>query len=358
MARAPESTAGAEQVVFEPDELTFADNRVTVTGRWFGVRGRRFVRPTLTLGREGAGSRVHADLEQKPWAAEDGEPWTAEFVVPRSSGGAEEVELAVAPDIAVVLRAPDAIRARPKRRPQSRRRASAPRAGEGNGRGTTTMTASQAKVEVQQAEIARLEQQLRRSEITRAEFNAAVSRRDAAVAKLDTVLKERDAAVAERDAAAADRDAAVEAREAALDERDAIRDEHRRVTRDRDSLEQERDGLGRRRRELERAVAELESERDELRTRLADAIAAPQGTPIEPAQPVPPPPLPVARPTPAPASARAASRLRASDIPLASVSTAAVREPRSARMIWVTRGIALAVLLAAIVALLLILQSV
>jgi hypothetical protein len=75
-----------------------------VAGRWFGVRGRRFVRPTLTLVHKGAAVRALADLEHKPWAAQDGEVWTAAFSVDEGLDGAREIELSVAPDIVVELR--------------------------------------------------------------------------------------------------------------------------------------------------------------------------------------------------------------------------------------------------------------
>jgi hypothetical protein len=81
--------------------------RVEVAGRWFGVRGRRFVRPALTVrhGRKGE-SRALADLEHKPWAAEDGELWLAAFTLERDLDAASQVELSVAPDITVALRRP------------------------------------------------------------------------------------------------------------------------------------------------------------------------------------------------------------------------------------------------------------
>lgn len=75
-----------------------------MAGRWFGVRGRRFVRPTLTLMHKGAAVRALADLEHKPWAAQDGEVWTAAFSVDEGLEGAREIELSVAPDIVVELR--------------------------------------------------------------------------------------------------------------------------------------------------------------------------------------------------------------------------------------------------------------
>jgi hypothetical protein len=85
------------------------DGPVEVAGRWFGVRGRRFVRPTLMLTPADGGPqrRWLADLEHKPWAAEDGEPWMAAFPVDVTLESASAIELAVAPDIEIVLRAPE-----------------------------------------------------------------------------------------------------------------------------------------------------------------------------------------------------------------------------------------------------------
>jgi hypothetical protein len=76
-----------------------------VAGRWYGVRGRRFMRPTLTVSR-GEGSppvRALADLDGKPWAAEDGSAWTAAFEVEMTLQEAQSAELSVAPDISVAL---------------------------------------------------------------------------------------------------------------------------------------------------------------------------------------------------------------------------------------------------------------
>jgi hypothetical protein len=84
------------------------DGRVEVSGRWFGVRGRRFVRPTLTLtlGDGGPERRCLAALDHKPWAAQDGEPWMAAFPVDVELASASAIELSVAPDIEIVLRPP------------------------------------------------------------------------------------------------------------------------------------------------------------------------------------------------------------------------------------------------------------
>jgi hypothetical protein len=71
------------------------------------VRGHRFVRPALILTtREGIERRLLAELDDKPWAAEDGRSWRAAFAL--EAGGAltraVRLELSVAPDINVALR--------------------------------------------------------------------------------------------------------------------------------------------------------------------------------------------------------------------------------------------------------------
>ena len=61
------------------------------------------MRPALTVIVDGRPVRLLADLEHKPWAAEDGEPWMAEFPFEFEGAEIQEVELTVAPDITVVL---------------------------------------------------------------------------------------------------------------------------------------------------------------------------------------------------------------------------------------------------------------
>ena len=76
-------------------------------GRWYGVRGHRFVRPALIVA-DGAGAerRLLAELDDKPWAAEDGESWRAAFAVESGQelDDADSLELSVAPNINVALR--------------------------------------------------------------------------------------------------------------------------------------------------------------------------------------------------------------------------------------------------------------
>jgi hypothetical protein len=106
----PDSSPG------HPDRITFDVERlgvdgpgqVVISGRWFGIRGRRFMRPTLVvqLRSDGSQQRSLAELEHKPWAAEDGELWTAAFPLDIELGDAASIELSVAPDIAIELAPP------------------------------------------------------------------------------------------------------------------------------------------------------------------------------------------------------------------------------------------------------------
>ena len=73
------------------DELTFelerfewqGEDRLEVRGRWFGVRGQRFMRPTLHVRAGDSGGRrrrMIAVLDHKPWAPDDDGVWIAAFV--------------------------------------------------------------------------------------------------------------------------------------------------------------------------------------------------------------------------------------------------------------------------------------
>ena len=114
-----QSTQSAEGISFEVEHVALEQpGRLRVRGRWFGVRGRRFMRPalTLTMRSDGSQGRALADLEHKPWAAEDGEPWTAVFPIDVALEEASGLELSVAPDVAVELVAkPGAARSRGNR---------------------------------------------------------------------------------------------------------------------------------------------------------------------------------------------------------------------------------------------------
>jgi hypothetical protein len=115
-------TATAE-VAFEVERAGWpSPDRLEVVGRWFGVRGRRFIRPTLYVEADGEPRRLLAVLDHKPWAVEDGEEWIAAFAWEGDPVDLAGSELTVSPGIAVELR-PSA-----EREPAKRRFARPPRA--------------------------------------------------------------------------------------------------------------------------------------------------------------------------------------------------------------------------------------
>jgi hypothetical protein len=77
----PVETTTADAAVLEIERFEWAGpDRIEIVGYWSGLRGRRFMRPTLVLRGEGPESkRLLAVLDHKPWAAGDGEQWVAAF---------------------------------------------------------------------------------------------------------------------------------------------------------------------------------------------------------------------------------------------------------------------------------------
>src|SRR3954451_16529608 len=100
----PATTGGA---VFEVERFEWtAPDRLELHGRWSGVRGLRFVRPTLTLRGSGKVRRALALLEHKPWAPEDGAEWVAAFPWRGEAADFASAELAVATGIEIALPPP------------------------------------------------------------------------------------------------------------------------------------------------------------------------------------------------------------------------------------------------------------
>src|SRR3954470_2904111 len=92
---------------FELERFGWAgDERREVRGRWFAVRGRRFVRPTLTLRAAGRRRRLIALLDHKPWPATEDEPWTAAFAWRGPHEAITAARLEVAPDVILELPPP------------------------------------------------------------------------------------------------------------------------------------------------------------------------------------------------------------------------------------------------------------
>jgi hypothetical protein len=279
----------AEQISFEVQRLTLtADDRLELTGRWFGVRGRRFVRPTLTLVGAQRRARSLADLEHKPWAAEDGTDWVAVFPLQSPGEDVLELELAVAPDIAVSLSPPPELAQLPRERKPSRSAVvrdppapeTAPRAPKRKAPGRQTASAlAKETIEQQRLRIESLEQELERAAGSEVELRSALGRRDAAVEKLKAVLEQQQAWEHDRTIAEKDRDAAERERLTALRERDdarrswkAAHEGLRDAVGERDQISQE---LDRALDERDRAIAErnqLASELDRAATERHRAI--------------------------------------------------------------------------------------
>jgi len=95
----PAARAG---VSFELERLEHEDGKLVVSGHWTGLRGVRFVRPTLVVGER----NVLATLEHKPWAPRSDRAWTAAFPWKGRTPDAADLELAVAPSISVALGPP------------------------------------------------------------------------------------------------------------------------------------------------------------------------------------------------------------------------------------------------------------
>jgi hypothetical protein len=255
--------------------------RLEVEGTWTGVRGVRFVRPALVVrGEAGAEKTLLADLEHKPWPAQEGETWVAAFPWKGGEPDVARTQLAVAPSIVVPLGGAAAA---------------------GGAATVDPFDALQARVDAAEERARRLEAEvafLRREREERKERAAGVSR-----AEVEALRRERDEAVAERDRLAAaaqqkptshdreairaelrQRDAALAARDEAVAARDAAfaeRDEARRALADAEArvTERERRQATTRLEQMEGALAAAEAERDRALDEPAGVAAPPVRTP-------------------------------------------------------------------------------
>lgn len=256
VTRTPASTS-----FFQLDRFQHLDGeRLEVSGRWFGIRGRRFVRPTLTLVAGGERVRALAELEHKPWAADDGEDWEAAFIWDGEKE-IEDAELAVAPDLAVRLPRPGAKIDRSERlvtygaaerrdgkRPQVARPAR-PRAGRSATPAQRERRPS-ARERERERELQQLREELDRAQAQLREVAAEHEGQARELERLTQLESDLREAVAAADAArhseqhvVAERDAAAAQRDAAFAERDRLRLERDRAVGERDWLAVERDEL-------------------------------------------------------------------------------------------------------------------
>ena len=210
----PSTKAGG--LTFEVDRFDWAaPDRIEVIGRWYGLRGHRFMRPVLDVSAGEDQRRLLALLEHKPWAAEEGEEWIAAFPWKGEPLDFDDAELALAPSIAVELDPPRAPGGRKRKAaPDAKRTHAAPARPDGRtlDRLERELAAAQEDREQLRAEVSLLEGRLaaERDAAERREAHRASREERAAAEERDEAIAERDAARAERDEA---RQAAVEARE-------------------------------------------------------------------------------------------------------------------------------------------------
>jgi hypothetical protein len=355
MAQAPESViADAEQVYFELERFELASgDRLELSGRWYGVRGRRFVRPTLMLIGDGQRSRALADLEHKPWSAEDGESWIAAFPCELDGGEVLEVELAVAPDIAVTLSPPESLRKRAGKGTGGKRRralqsssGSEPAAGELVALRRELAVVRQT-IEDEQLRTSQLQHELEHAGLAKAEVTATLSRRDAAVSKLDAVLAERDQAFRERDAARREGEAARRDLEEARRAGEAARAERDQAVHERASMARACKRMSAVRDEAlsarDDALARLQRVEAATRTQLAELRDQFERERAELERPAQLPPLESSPPEPIPSRPRLRYRRSGSF--------------RRVESDWLRRSLALIVLLTAVIALAIVLHS-
>ncbi len=296
---APHVLSEAGGIGFELDGFELADGRLELTGRWFGVQGRRFMRPSLILRADEGEIRLLADLVHKPWAAENGEPWLAAFPCDGELDAADDAELSVAPDVTVALRVPDAARSRrgtrkrdgaarvqPRRdtrapqkgmQPSVEAGAPLPRASVSQDRVATDQTRalSSARAEIVslrerveelggqlERERTRVAEELRESQRATAE---AVQSRDEALAQRKEAVAQRDEALAQRKEAVAQRDEALAQRVEALAQRDVASAQHDQARRQRDQISpSQRDRAAAQRDRMAKDLERVAGEREEL----------------------------------------------------------------------------------------------
>ena len=230
MPRTPVSQVG--RVTFELDHFRLiGGERCELQGRWFGVRGRRFMRPALTIVVDGQTTRLLADLAGKPWAAEDGQPWTAAFPCSLAGGDVVGAELTVSNDVTVSLPAPQGAPAARRKKGTGTRRSPAVAATDtGQTRAQATPTSSRTTAALQRERAGaletqrRLERDLERAEVQRerAETERAQAAADSenVTSRLTQVTRERDTAQRAADETAQALQQAITARDEAIADRD------------------------------------------------------------------------------------------------------------------------------------------
>ena len=295
-------------VTFEVERFEWVNgDRLEVTGRWYGLRGHRFVRPVLVVQAADEQRRMLAVLDHKPWAAEDGDEWIAAFPWEGEPLELTAAELAVAPSLAVDLPVPRVpgqrgtapagsegpLHARrgsvePKAKPRPRRKPAAAASSTPDESVTPEEVAAlRAQLASEQASVRRLAAQLEEAHQGLAAARAAADDHDALAGERDAAIAARDEArananldhdaiIEERDQAVHERAAALYARDEALDERAAANFERKNAIVERDAAFAERDRAIEAHRAAVRDLEALEQRvAGEAQTRLEEVANAP-----------------------------------------------------------------------------------
>jgi hypothetical protein len=307
-------------VTFEVERFEWAANdRLEVTGRWYGLRGHRFVRPVLIVQAGDEQRRMLAVLDHKPWAADDGEEWIAAFPWEGAPMELSAAELAVAPSLAVDLPMPQVPGRRrkaptgsegplPARRGPAKEEEAAPvpppatpaaSAAAPGELSAEEVAALRAQLTAEQASVRRLAAQLEEAHEGLAAARSAADDHDALARERDEAIAARDeararsnvdndAVIEERDTAVHERSAALYERDEALDERAAANFERKNAIAERDAAFAERDRAVEAHRaavhqleELERRTAEAQQARVEALPAPAPPVGAVRATPRE-----------------------------------------------------------------------------
>jgi hypothetical protein len=257
--RAEELVPGPPGLTFELERFEWADGgRLELVGRWTGLRGHRFLRPTLDVVVDGERRRMLAVLEHKPWAPQEGQDWIAAFTWRGDPAKFEEAELTVSPDLAVELpeaagaagaakagsrkSTPTAATAEPQ--PARRPRSAVLEEELGNALAESQELREQLRAE--QTNVRGLETQLRlaREEVASAEADRDIAREEAERARgeldrartlAEAERKRAEAARAETEAALAEKEAARAEGQSARPTLEKLRAELAEARRDRDA---------------------------------------------------------------------------------------------------------------------------
>ena len=297
----PASDVVSDGVGFEVERFEWAaGDRLEVTGRWYGLRGHRFVRPVLVVQAGDEQRRMLALLEHKPWAADDGERVDRGLPLGGRAAGADRGRARRGAE--PCGRPAHAAGPRPARQgagglrgagagPPGRRRSADPpghaAAHDPAARqpaphetlpAPTSWPRCAPQLAGEQATVRRLAAELEDARQGLAAAAQAADDHDALERERDAALAARDAALAranlDHDAIIEERDSAVHERSAALYERDEALDERAAANFERESAIAERDAAFAERDRAVEAHRAAVSDLEALEHRMAEAEQA------------------------------------------------------------------------------------